>query len=345
MSSAEQFTTGLAESAIAAERVVRMRRAIFSIGTATFELMAPDECPGEWLGSAFPGLPDASVGHLHPHHRINAWDGRKREALPPARPWGPTAHEPLGIISGYSDEHYRCAFDIHTSCLIVCDSTYDVSFSWYPDIRALPYWAIASPFRIPLSWMLNGRQMQMVHGAAVSLGGRAALIAGAGGAGKSTTALSCALAGFGYLGDDYCAVEPDAGQVHMIYRTAKILPDTLAMLPALRDRVVNIDQIEEEKGVMFLAPEEFDLVSTAGIAVILLPRLSTDGVVRLSSASRIEAIQAILPSTVGGLMGGGAYTPHAILRLVQSVPAYHLDVSPDFEAVVSTVAAKLEVVA
>jgi hypothetical protein len=172
----------------------------------------------------------------------------------------------------------------------------------------------------------------------VSVGGRAALLAGAGGAGKSTTALACALAGMGYLGDDYCAIEPAAGKVHMIYRTAKVLPTTLAILPKLHDWLVNADTMAVEKGVMFLGRDDVTLVPSAGIAAILLPRLSQDGATRLSPAPRAAAIHAILPSTVGGLMGGTAYTPKAILELVQGAPAFHLDLGRDVVSITDAVA-------
>ncbi|WP_157100120.1 hypothetical protein [Rhodoplanes sp. Z2-YC6860] len=185
--------------------------------------------------------------------------------------------------------------------------------------------------------------MQIVHGAAVAINGRAMLLAGNGGAGKSTTALACALAGFEYLGDDYCAVEPKAGKVHLVYRTAKAFPRTLALLPSLEDRVDNLDRIAVEKGVMFLSPNDVKLRPSADLTAILLPRVSEDGgPPRLVPASRDETIKAVLPSTVGGLMGGTSVTPRLILELVRSVPAYHLLLSPDINAVTDAVATRLE---
>src|SRR5262249_43157012 len=160
----------------------------------------------------------------------------------------------------------------------------------------LPAWAKASPFRIALSWLLNRNGMQMVHGAAVSVGNKAALLAGAGGAGKSTTALACALAGMGYLGDDYCAVEPSSRKVHMVYRTAKVLSPTVAMLPALRHWLANRDRIGLEKGVMFLKTGDVQLVRSATLSAIMLPHLSSEGRTHIFPASPADAIRAILPS-------------------------------------------------
>ena len=61
----------------------------------------------------------------------------------------------------------------------------------------------------------------------------------------------------------------------------------------------------------------------------------------LYPATREDAIKAILPSTIGGLMGGTAVTPRMIMQLVGSVPIYHLALKPDINAVTEAVAAHL----
>jgi hypothetical protein len=273
-------------------------------------------------------------------HSISVWDGTR--TAPPDRPWGETGHEPLGVVSDYSDDRVRCAFDIHTSSLIVHDRAARHSYTWYPDIASLPAWAKASPFRIPLSWLLNQSGMQMVHGAAVSIAGRAVLLAGAGGAGKSTTALACAMAGMGYLGDDYCAIDPECRTVHMVYRTAKALSSTLQMIPRLRPWVVNMDRVAEEKGVILFDSPGLDLVRSADLGAILLPRVSADGRTRVVPASRAEAMRALLPSTVGGLMGGTDFTPKALLKLIQTLPSFTLDLGANLGSVTDAVAAIIQ---
>lgn len=311
----------------------------FSIGSAQFEILA-SSIGREHLSRAF--LPGADEGSRAEVHSIFAWDGTDPNVGPPDRPWGDTAHEPLGVVAEYSDSRIRCAFDIHTNALIVFDRDMRRSYNWYPDIAALPTWAKASPFRIPLSWLLNQHAMQMVHGAAISVDGRAVLLAGGGGSGKSTTALACALAGMGYLGDDYCAIDPVHKTVHMVYATAKALPDTLKMLPRLDRWIVNADKITHEKAIMFLDHGDLNLVRSAKLAAILLPSISQAGLTTIAEASRADAIRALLPSTIGGLMGGTDYTPKALLQLVQSVPVFTLDLGTDVTAVIDAVASAIE---
>jgi hypothetical protein len=55
-------------------------------------------------------------------------------------------------------------------------------------------------------WTQPGsRPVVTLHAAGVACAGRAALIVGDSGSGKSTAALACASAGFGFLGDDQVA--------------------------------------------------------------------------------------------------------------------------------------------
>lgn len=311
----------------------------FSIGAARFAVRASARDHAH-LSRALP--PAEANGHNGADHAISVWDGCNAGVAPPERPWGDTAHEPLGVVAAYSDDRIRCAFDIHTSSLIVYDRERRRSYAWYPDIAALPAWAKASPFRIPLSWLLNEAGLQMVHGAAVARDGRAVLLAGGGGAGKSTTALACALAGMGYLGDDYCAIDPQLVSAHMVYRTAKALPGTLKMLPRLDRHVVNADKITEEKGVIFFESTDLNLVRSAGLCAILLPRVSTEVSTRVVPTTRADAMRALLPSTIGGLMGGTEFTPKALMKLVRELPAFTLELGTDLDSVIGAIDSIIE---
>jgi hypothetical protein len=310
------------------------------LGGLPFRLVAPTDAGDRWIGSAF--LPAGDAPLPDEGYTLRIWDGASPDMSPPSRPWGPMAHEPLGLIDGFCDETVRCAFDIHTSSLIVHHGGQRSAYLWYPDLGSLPAWAQASPFRIPLSWLANRHGMQIVHAAAVAIDGKAVLLAGAGGSGKSTTALACALSGMSYLGDDYCLVEPASRRVHMLYKSAKLLKRSLEILPAVRPWLVNADRIEEEKGVMFLNAADLPLTPSAELAAILLPRGAGHAKTELRRGSGRDALHAILPSTVGGLMGGTADTPSLLIKLAGSAPVYHLELGTDIGSVVDKVASVLE---
>ena len=252
MMAPEDFAEAVSVRASAALSKRKTRRGPFSIGSLSFEVVAPAETADDWLGRAFLQASDGSnESGSGACHTLVAWDGTNREALPPPPPWEATAPEPLGFVESYSNDAVRCAVDIHTGSLIVDSIADNKSYTWFPSICELPAWAKASPFRIILSWLCNRHRMQIVHGGAVSMEGRAVLLVGPGGSGKSTTALACALAGMEYLGDDYCAVEPKAGKVHMVYRTAKLFKSSVEMLPSLEDMIENRRKLSAEKGRNF----------------------------------------------------------------------------------------------
>ncbi len=340
MMAPEALAEVAASRASAALTKRRVRKERFSIGGWPFQLIAPEDRPGEWLGRAFPVLDHHEKQNSADCHQLTAWDGTGREALPP---WEPNDLVPLGVLERFSNEAIRCAVDIPTDSLIVCNFAQDWSLTCYPSIHDLPAWAKASPFRIILSWLCNRQGMQIVHGAAVALEGHAVLLAGPGGAGKSTTALACALAGLAYLGDDYCAIEPRTGQVHMVYRTAKLFKSSLDLIPSLFALIDNRDKIDMEKGVIFLRGDEVSLARSAKLSAILLPRVGNGSATTLYPATRADAVKAILPSTVGGLMGGTSVTPRLIMELVHSVPSFHLALGKDLKSVVDTVASLVAV--
>src|SRR5205807_9852223 len=92
----------------------------------------------------------------------------------------------------------------------------------------------AVPLRPLLGWVLASPGRHLVHAGAVGSEGQGVLLAGSGGAGKSTTAVACVEAGMSYVGDDYVLLstgEPPAA--HAIYGTAKLDRRSLATLPDL----------------------------------------------------------------------------------------------------------------
>ena len=242
----------------------------------------------------------------------------------------------------FSNDALRCAFDVETNALIVQDLVENTSHVWFPNIAQLPAWATAAPFRVPLSWLCNRQGMQMVHGAGVAIDGRAVLLAGKGGSGKSTTALACALAGMGYLGDDYCAVDPEDRTIHMVYRSAKVFPPAVDMLPALNPWIASQGKLPLEKDIVFLDAADVNLVRTATLSAILLPRIGTGPASTISPATPAEATKAILPTTFMQLMGGTPVTAALVMQLARDVPAFHLELGTNLETVTDTIARLLQ---
>ena len=86
----------------------------------------------------------------------------------------------------------------------------------------IPPWESGSPFRLFLHWAYAAAHMRLTHAATLGLGGFGALITGASGSGKSSTALAGLLNGLDSVGDDYVLVEQGARVVaHPVFTVFK----------------------------------------------------------------------------------------------------------------------------
>lgn len=336
----ERFADALAAKAALALSSSSTRREFFSVGDLWIELTG-SAAALDRLGSAFLTRNTPAPGRMENPHRLVVWDGTSEDSLPPAPPWDASDYSPLGVVEGHGSETTRFAFDAETNAFMAFDAAREMSHIWFPDIAKLPAWATAAPFRILISWLCNLRGMQIVHGAGIAAGDQAVLLAGRGGSGKSTAALACALAGLGYLGDDYCAIQLDPCEIHLVYRTAKATRTTLEMLPALNGRICEPNAAAADKDVLVLKEQDVRLVRSAKLKAILLPRIGNESATRLHAATRADAMQAILPNTFMQLMGGTAATPRLIMQLVQSVPSFHLSLGTDLTSVTNAIAAQL----
>jgi hypothetical protein len=339
MTEIESFIEAVTERASLVLSTLGAREQTFHIGQLPFTLVG-SSVTQDRLGRAFLNIREP-LAALKCLHRLVVWDGTAQEALPPKPPWEATDYTPLGIVGRYSNQDVRFAFDAEISSLIVHNFVDNASHTWLPSIVQLPTWATAAPFRIVLSWLCNLHGMQIVHGAGISIDNKAVLLAGKGGSGKSTTALACALAGWAYLGDDYCAVEPAAGKIHLVYRTAKVTTATVTLLPSLAAWVPNPEQTIVEKETIFLEADHVSLLPSAELSAILLPHIGVERVSKIYPATRYEAIRAILPNTVMQLMGGTTATPRLIMQLAHSLPAFHLSLGTDLISLPDTIASQL----
>jgi hypothetical protein len=200
----------------------------------------------------------------------------------------------------------------------------------------------AQPAHHALAAWLSGPKVQMVHAGAVSLEGRGVLFIGVGGRGKTTTALACAQAGFGFLGDDLCVVEagdPAHGipaTVHGIYATAKVNADTRQRLHAQDWETLGITP--SGKAAVAL-PRHVRFQRSARLVAIVAVRAGDDSTPQPRRVSQRAAIQ-LLGSTALPIASGSGTPGHWLstaAALVREVPAFELGLGWDLDRVVSAI--------
>lgn len=200
----------------------------------------------------------------------------------------------------------------------------------------------SQPAHHALAAWLSGPRMQMVHAAAVALNGRAALLIGVGGRGKTTTALVCARAGFGFLGDDLCVVEagdPARGTpatVHGIYATSKLNADSRQRLQAEDWPVLGLTP--SGKAAVALPPQ-ITFQRSARLVAIVAVRARDASVPQPRRLPPRQAIQ-MLASTALPIASGSGTPAHWLstaAALVREVPAFELGLDWDLDRVLSAV--------
>jgi hypothetical protein len=208
-----------------------------------------------------------------------------------------------------------------------------------PAASCLTYGDVAGGFRAIIAWAMAERGQQFLHSAAVAWDGRAALIVGASGSGKSSTALACLLGGLEYLGDDHCLLDL-AGQprVHSIYAAAKLHDAQLARFPELDRFVVNRDRVAPEKGVAILYPPfAAQLPVARPLAAVLVPRITGGPRTSIQPLRPAAALAALAPSTLLQMASADRSGLAAMARLVKTVACYQLSLGTEREEIVHAV--------
>ena len=212
------------------------------------------------------------------------------------------------------------------------------------DASKVPYFEQGAPLRTLLSWWLSDANYQPAHAGAVGFEDGGVLLAGKGGSGKSTTALLCLDAGFGYAGDDYCMFSTGSSpHAFSMYNTAKLNGCAdLERQPRYAPLIENMDAMDDQKLMLFVhrhLPEH--VLLSFPVKAVIVPQVGDEPLVRLREISPGHALRAIGPSTLGQLPGASGGALHRMGDLVQRVPCYELQLGQDPTAVPGVIAGLL----
>jgi hypothetical protein len=172
-----------------------------------------------------------------------------------------------------------------------------------------------------------------LHAAAVGRDERVLLLAGAGRAGKTTAALSCARAGWDYAGDDYVYANSVTGKIESLYCSARLRGD---MAPAFADLVrggagTSSSDGEVRHELRLAAQIGSDRIKGGSLAAILLPRRLGAPLPVFSAARRLDAISALYTSMMLTQLGWADLTIRKTTDAVGLAPVFFVDTgqSPD----------------
>jgi hypothetical protein len=330
--------TGLVERDLeVAGRGIRLRFA----GDELWPLMLP---PIEHLTTGGAGEPSTS---------ICLWDSASTGVRIPDFPWSGLDVRQQGLIAGYNGERFRTVYhgDILDpphygfNALSMFDTEAGVGLFWVSSLERVPWYEPVEPLRPTLHWALARHGHHMVHAATVATEHGAVLIAGKGWSGKSTTALACVEAGFGFLGDNYVVLSTagDAPMAHTLFANAKLRPGTLELLPELASVASPGGEAEDAKLIVDFRSYRHDQVrSSAPVKAVLVPELTGEGDTTVEPASARAGLMALAPSTIYQLPNNGGAGLRPMAELVRRVPTFALKLGADPRSAPPAIARLLE---
>lgn len=270
---------------------------------------------------------------------ICAWDSAASRTPMITPSWSEADYGARGEVRAFNDARFRTAFDHGSDALSMVDHERRIALFWTRDATRLPLYESGAPFRTILSWCAERNGGVLMHCGAVSNDSGGVLLAGAGGSGKSTSTLLCLKAGWNYLGDDYCVVQPSPQpQVFSLYNSAKLTRDSAERfsLEAVLPPAHHLDQMKE---LFFLSDTPgLRLAGSAVCRLLLLPCVTTQAQTTVEAASPGEALRAVAPSSIFQLSGAGAMAFERLTQLVRILPVMRLKLGSDFARIPDVIA-------
>lgn len=259
--------------------------------------------------------------------------------LPPA-PWHKSDYDARGLVEGWNDARWHTILDPTRGILRLLDRATHRGICFFPSSEAAHELGFTTPLLSLVAGFFRDLPLQLVHAGAVGNSRGGVLIAGKGGAGKSTTVAACLAAqkttGLQMAGDDLVLVElAPAPRVFSLLSTVKLEPEAhLLGLDLAAQPTREHETLPRHRHIFFADP-----APQLPLSAILVPAITGRPHSQLLPISPAEALRSLAPSTLQLLpeVGGAAFTKLA--ALVRVLPCYRLAAGTDLSQLAHCIAA------
>ena len=286
----------------------------------------------------------ATTAAANPDLVVWVWDDVTTETVMPPPPWYGHAlqdkngrvegvYTSRGDILGFNQCRIKTAYNWSAGALSLYDPDQKIAFYWTRDFRSLPAYETSAPLRTILNWWAEGFHAHFAHGAVIGSSGGGVLLAGKGGSGKSTAALTALQRGLLYISDDYCLVTTDPSPAaYCIFSSAKVDPGNVCRADSINAAGNTAGNPDDEKTVFFLYPQfAGQIAAEIPLRAIVLPGITGKSGSALRPASRMDAIKALTVSMMCQFPGAGKKAADIMIGLVDLLPCYTLDFGTDLD--------------
>lgn len=169
------------------------------------------------------------------------------------------------------------------------------------------------------------RDFLLLHAGAVAVDGGAVLLPAKMASGKSSTVVAMLEAGFGYLSDEFGAVDPITGAIYPVPKRISIGWEAMRHFPGLAERLRDRDDPQIALPQRFVRPEDVGsaVSGPASPRAIVVPVPEFDGPPRLESLSSAAAVEAMAASCFN-LYRYGERGVILLSRVAKEAPAFRL---------------------
>lgn len=282
----------------------------------------------------------APLGHLvgreqQPALRLDVWDGTVA-GVPCPLEWDASAfpRDVNGTPVRVDPADWQRIWTAGEGSVTELDVAAGHMVAWRADGSRLSIEERGRPFPVAFQTWLQSRGVVTLHAAAVAREGRAALIVGDSGSGKSTAALACVGAGLAFLGDDQVAVSRTNGRpvAHSLFASVRVDGIVERLRPVVAHDV-HRPANGNGKVLVLLSKPGAAVVRSASIAAIIVATVCPGKASTLERASAREALQAVVPSTMLGVLTDRPAVLQGCVHAVLGSATYRLRSGRDLDAV------------
>lgn len=272
----------------------------------------------------------------NPDLTIFLWDEKTTHTVMQPFPWADLpSRKQSSIIKLLNTETVYTTYNATSQMLNVYDASSQTAFFWVTDAHTLPSSELSNPLKNILHKFLMPHDAYLVHAGAVGTPTGGVLLVGKGGVGKSTSTLSCLDSELLYAGDDYVLVgSVIPPTVYSFYSSARLHKDNMWRVPHAISAIVDAPHLKQDKAHIFLNQMWSEkLISQFPLRAIFLPHVTGNLDTKLTPARTKDAIHALMLSTIVQLPQIDPQTVQKLIKLIQSVPAYHLNLGTEMSQI------------
>ncbi len=267
------------------------------------------------------------------------------EQLLPDLPWLPQHTSSEQETSEYQEGPYL--FTRHGDVLLtVLNQNEGRSLGW---VHAPVHWPLRhykQSIFITLYQHLRRRGLHLIHASAIGHAGRAVLIAGQSGAGKTTTMLTCVAAGLQFLGDDTTLLQraqPGTVDVIALLSTLDVTDKTAAWFPELAPYLSPLRSHTGKRQVILSEAYPNSVALRGQVSAILAPEITDQAHTTLAPANKASLLSDLLFYSVD-LQDVALARQHLefLAQAVEQIPVYRLLLGSDRQQIPQVIAEILQ---